>query len=293
MSSTDATALPIVTGFSTIAKHYDVALCDVWGVVHNGLRASAPACDALTRFREAGGTVVLITNAPRPAAVIATHIEQLGGPRSIYDAIVSSGDVTRTLIAEQGAPNLHHIGPDRDLSLFEGLAIERVTLDDAAFIVCTGLIDDETETAETYQPLLERALARDLLLICANPDLVVERGHRLLPCAGAIADLYGQMGGRTIYAGKPHRPIYDIALARAETIRGETVPIGRVIGIGDAARTDLAGAARFGIDGLFVTAGIHGKDLNDAAGAIDEARLATFLAAQQARPAAIMPWLSW
>ncbi len=247
--------------FASLAPGYDAVLCDVWGVVHNGLAAFPEACDALVRLREFGGSVVLITNAPRPGKVVMTLLDKLGVPRQAYDDIVSSGDVTRAVIAERPDKKLFHIGPKRDLPIFEGLGLQFVPLEAAEYVVCTGLSDDEIETPENYRALLGRLRARNLFMLCANPDVVVERGDKLVYCAGALADLYGELGGEVLYAGKPHRPIYAQALSRAAKLRGASPPLSRVLAIGDSVRTDLKGANAFGVDCLFVTAGIHSEEL--------------------------------
>ena len=247
--------------FAALVPGYDAVLCDVWGVVHNGLAAFPEACEALTRFRDGGGSVVLITNAPRPGKVVISLLDKLGVPRKAYDDIVSSGDVTRAVIAERPDKKLFHIGPERDLPIFEGLGLQFVPLDAAEYVVCTGLSDDEIETPENYRILLSALRARKLFMLCANPDVVVERGDKLVYCAGALADLYGEHGGEVLYAGKPHRPIYTQALARAAKLRGTAPPLSRVLAIGDSVRTDLKGAAAFGVDCLFVTAGIHAEEL--------------------------------
>ena len=243
--------------FSALAPDYDVVLSDVWGVVHNGVAAFPEACDALTRFREKGGTVVLITNAPRPNGVVASQVEQFGAPRSIYDAIVSSGDVTRSEIANRPGQTILHIGPKRDLAIFEGLDVRFAPVESADYVICSGLENDEVETAEDYRPRLVQMLERKLFMVCGNPDVVVERGSRLVYCAGAIADLYALMGGQVLYAGKPYRPIYDAALGKLGEPRPEK---SAVIAIGDSLRTDLAGANAAGLDFLFLTSGIHAEE---------------------------------
>ncbi len=250
--------------FATLASGYDVVLCDVWGVVHNGVAATPEACDALARFRGGGGTVVLITNAPRPGEVVARlTLDRLGVPRAAYDGIVSSGDVTHALIAARAGQRVFHVGPKRDLPIFEGLDAPVAPLESADYVVCSGLIDDTVETPQDYHELIERMRARALPMICANPDVVVERGDTLVYCAGAIADLYHAAGGEVIYAGKPYRPIYEQALAIAQAARGGEVEHHRVLAIGDSVRTDLKGAAAFGVDCLFVTAGIHAEELGN------------------------------
>src|SRR5262249_32623103 len=160
---------------------YDVVLCDVWGVVHNGVAATREAGDALRRFRDGGGTVVLITNAPRPGEVVARlTLDRLGVPRAAYDGIVSSGDVTHALIAARAGERVFHIGPQRDLPIFEGLDAPVAPLESADYAVCSGLFDDTVETPQDYHDLIERMRAHALPMVCANPDVVVERGDQLV-----------------------------------------------------------------------------------------------------------------
>ena len=271
---------------------YDAVLCDVWGVVHNGLAAFPEACEALMRVREQGCSVVLITNAPRPGKVVMRLLDKLGVPRQSYDDIVSSGDVTRTVITERPDKKLFHIGPERDLPIFDGLGLQFVALDTADYVVCTGLSDDETETPENYRVQLEALRARKLFMLCANPDVVVERGDKLVYCAGALADLYGELGGEVLYAGKPYRPIYEQALARVAGLRGSTPPLSRVLAIGDSVRTDLKGAHAFGIDCLFVTAGIHAEELGGR-DAPDPAAIKQIFADAGTAPKAVTRKLKW
>ena len=286
------TTPPLTVHFATLAPRYDVLLCDVWGVVHNGIAATAESCAALVRFRSQGGTVVLITNAPRPGDFVQTFIDALKVPREAYDAIVSSGDVTRSLVAERAGTRVFHVGPERDLPIFEGLDVELAPIERADFAVCSGLYDDTRETPQDYVKLIDAMRARKLTMICANPDVVVERGDHLVYCAGAIADLYAHAGGEVIYAGKPYRPIYEQALARAQALRGRTVDHARVLAIGDSVRTDLKGAAAFGIDCLFVTAGIHAEELGNRHDP-DAAALSGIFAAAGVVPKAVMHRLSW
>ncbi|UFZ03543.1 TIGR01459 family HAD-type hydrolase [Bradyrhizobium ontarionense] len=237
-----------------------VVLSDIWGVVHNGLESFPEACEALHRFRGEGGTVILITNAPRPADSVQRQLRKLGVADEVYSAIVSSGDLTRHYVAEHPGGKVFWLGPERDSSIHRGLAVTLSPLEQADYIICTGLYDDETETAEDYRPMLLRARERKLPLICANPDIVVERGDRLIYCAGAIAELYRELSGEVIFYGKPHRPIYDRAMALAGQHAGRPVTREEVLAIGDSVRTDLAGAHGFGIDCLFVTRGIHSEE---------------------------------
>lgn len=253
--------LALTHSFSDLAADYDVILSDVWGVVHNGVSNWPDACTALARFRQGGGTVVLISNAPRPGERLKAQLDGFKVPREGYDAIVSSGDVTVSEIVARSGEPVFHIGPARDYSLFDGLDAPRVAAEEASYVVCSGLFDDDTETPDDYRPTLETMLERKLLMICANPDVVVERGDHLVYCAGAIADLYGELGGEVLYAGKPYAPIYERALAKAEALRGSPTPLKRVLAIGDSIRTDVTGAQRLGIDCLFITSGIHAEEL--------------------------------
>lgn len=285
----------MIPHFSTLAPDYDVLLCDVWGVVHNGVEAFAPACYALMRARAGGATVVFITNAPRPNEVVARQLETLRVPRATYDAIVSSGDVTRAVIAERAGQSLFHLGPARDRAIFSGLDVKFAPLESADYVVCSGLDDDERETPDDYRARFETMLARDLFMVCGNPDVVVERGDKLVYCAGSIADLYAAMGGKVLYAGKPYRPIYDLALAKAQASSGRKIALKRVLAIGDSLRTDLAGARDAGLDFLFVTSGIHAGELGarDAPDSPGAAVLRAVLGAAGEMPKAVMQQLVW
>ena len=278
--------------FSALAPDYDVLLCDVWGVVHNGLAAFPDACDALMRARARGATVILITNAPRPSEVVAGQLDHFHVPPEAYDAIVSSGDVTRSVIETRRGKSLHHLGPERDRPIFSGLNVTFAPLETADYVVCTGLEDDDVETPDDYRVRLQAMLERKLFMVCANPDVVVERGDKLVYCAGALADLYATMGGEVLYAGKPYRPIYDMALKRAEEASGREVPLSRVLAIGDSLRTDLKGAHTAGIDFLFVTSGIHGEELGGR-DTPDPQALASAFAVAGDVPKAVMRNLVW
>ncbi len=264
-----------------LGADYDTVLCDVWGVLHNGVQAWPLAVEALSAFRRQGGTVILITNSPRRRAGVGEQLGHMGVDQQAYDRIVTSGDVTRALI-RAGSGQVYFIGPDRDLPLFEGLGVELVGLDHAGTVVCTGLYDDENEAPEEYQPILEEFRQRNLPFICANPDLIVERGDRLIPCAGSIAALYEKMGGRTLVSGKPHAPIYEESLAAASDLRGQ-VDTSRVIAIGDGMPTDVKGAQDCGLDLLYVSSGIHAREYTQN-GVVDEDKLDAFLQQHGARP---------
>lgn len=292
-----APAARLLKGFHEIADDYDIVLSDVWGVVHDGQAAFPRACDALRRFREKGGAVVLITNAPRPAGPIIAQMRAYGVPDDAWDGIVTSGDVTLELMAERDGASCHFIGPPRDEVLFSeltgigGKAPARVGIEAASYVVCSGLFDDAVETPEDYDPVLDVMVRRGLDMVCANPDLVVHRGDQLLYCAGALADRLEQKGGRAIYAGKPHAPIYAKAMAKALALKPQASP--RVLCIGDAIRTDVAGAAGQGYDALFVTHGIHRDVLHDETGGLKPDELDRLLAESPLQPVASIPQLWW
>jgi HAD superfamily hydrolase (TIGR01459 family) len=282
----------IVERFAPLAARYDVLLCDVWGVVHNGVTAFPEACDALARFRAAHGAVVLITNAPRAGATVSRIIDRLGVPRDAYDAIVSSGDVTRGIVETRPGQRIFHLGPQRDLSIFAGLDVTFAPAESADYVVCSGLFDDTKETPEDYRDLLAKLQARSLFMVCANPDIVVERGDELVFCAGALADAYAALGGEVLYCGKPYAPIYQAALASAADLRGGQVPLPRVLAIGDSVRTDVKGARSFGLDCLFVLSALHAEEVGGRE-APDLAGLNATFAAAGATPNAVTRRLVW
>ena len=282
----------IVERLAPFARDYDVLFCDVWGVIHNGVAAFAPACETLTRFRAGGGTVILITNAPRPGAAVGSILDRLGVPRDAYDAITTSGDVTRGIVESRMRESVFHLGPARDRPIFSGLDVRFAPVEIADYVVCSGLFDDTTETPENYRELLAAMRARTLFMVCANPDVVVERGDTLVYCGGALADAYAALGGEVLYCGKPYAPIYEAALATAGAVRGVTPPLRRVLAVGDSVRTDLKGAAAFGLDSLFIISGIHAEDFGGRE-APDLSSLNAIFAAGQVAPKAIMRGLSW
>jgi HAD superfamily hydrolase (TIGR01459 family) len=282
-----------VEGLQSLAESYDLVLCDVWGVLHNGVKAYEAASDALTRFRAKGGRVVLVSNAPRPGASVGTQLDGFQVPRSAYDAIVTSGDLTRLAIQERIDRIVHHIGPPRDMPIYNGLDVRFGSIGEADYVVCSGFDNDEEETVEDYRPQLEAMRRRNLLMVCANPDLIVERGHMILPCAGTIALAYEEMGGEVFYAGKPHRPVYERALAVASDLAGHAIPKERVLAIGDAIRTDIAGAVGFGIDALMIARGIHAEELGLHRGDLVSDHVQDWVSRQPARPTAFTDVLSW
>ncbi len=246
-------------GLSALSDRYDVVLCDVWGVIHNGVRSFPGACEALTEWGRSKGPVVLISNSPRPSADVVAQLDGLGVPRSAWSGFVTSGDATRALLKARAPGKVWKIGPARDEVLYDGMALTDAGCEDADFISCTGLYEDEKEVPEDYRDRLKVAADRGLLFICANPDRVVQRGDRLIFCAGALADLYESLGGPVVMAGKPYGAIYDLALAEAARLLGRPVDRDRVLCVGDGVITDVKGAHDQKLACLFVAKGIHGE----------------------------------
>jgi HAD superfamily hydrolase (TIGR01459 family) len=277
-----------------LLERYDVVFCDVWGVLHNGRQAYAEAGAALARFRAGGGTVILVSNAPVPADGVERVLNGTGVRRDAWDAIVASGEIALSHIAERGYRRLHRVGPaKRDSRLFQRLPGAPAAIAEADAIVCTGLVDDTTETVETYRPLVEEGVGRGLPFVCANPDLVVDVGDRRFLCAGSIAAEYERHGGAVFWAGKPHPAAFDSALRRATELRDAAPEPARILAIGDALRTDLAAAAGMDVDALFIAGGLHSGDVM-CNGVIDADRLAALFAQPDAPPArAAMAQLQW
>ncbi|HSC18483.1 MAG TPA: TIGR01459 family HAD-type hydrolase [Rhizomicrobium sp.] len=284
--------IPILTGLSDIAADYDALLCDVWGVLHNGREAFLPAVDALHRFRAVRGPVILLTNAPRPVGDVESLFQRVGVPLDCYDAILSSGALARADIARRIDTAgrrlcVYHLGPDRDGGVLGGLDIHRVDLNEAEVVLCTGLYDDDSETAEDYRGTFQEMRSRGLTMLCANPDIVVQRGEKLIWCAGALAEAYESIGGKVIYYGKPHPPIYEASLRLGADIAGR--PIVHPLAIGDGADTDIKGANRMGMDALFVAEGVHAAQL----GELTAEGLAQLFAVPEAHPRAAVRTLVW
>ena len=283
-----------LSGLSDIAADYDILLCDVWGVIHNGRESWPAACEALSRFNRDHGHVVLISNSPRPSSDVIAQLDALGVPRDSWRAFVTSGDATRMELAKRAPGPVWMIGPDRDWPLYDGLGLDTVPgAQDAAFISVTGPVDDTVETPEDYRERLSAGVARDLELICANPDRVVQRGDQLVYCGGALADLYESLGGRVTMAGKPFAPIYDLALTEAAALLDKPVDRARVLCIGDGVVTDVLGADRQGLDCLFIAQGIHGDAARGPDGRLVPARAADLLQADSTRARYAMLDLTW
>lgn len=295
--SADAIAL---SGLAQAQDRYDAFLCDIWGVLHNGERSFAPAVEALRELRGRGKVVTLITNAPRPMGEVAEQLDSLGVGADCYDAIATSGDVCATAIAARAPGRPYHIGPERDRPVFVAAAalvkrdVAPVALEEADFAVCTGLVEDTRETPADYEAALAACRARNLTMICANPDLVVYRGEQLVYCAGALAERYEELGGEVEQAGKPYAPIYRMAIGLLERAYGKPLDIDRILAIGDAIHTDIAGAANMGLDSLLITQGIHRVELHGPeAGAIDIEAYKQFVESHGLTPVYRMNRLVW
>ncbi|MEQ8433496.1 MAG: TIGR01459 family HAD-type hydrolase [Oceanicaulis sp.] len=275
---------------SELFADYDALLCDVWGVIRDGRSIVPEALDALAGFRARGGSVVLLSNSPRRAGSLKTFMAEMGARPDAFDDAVTSGDATHAVLSARAPGPAYKLGPAWDDPLYEGTGLDFAELKDAAFISCTGLVDYETETPDQYEDLLREAQLRRLPMVCANPDIVVQVGDRLLYCAGALAQMYEQMGGQVILAGKPHPPIYDLAYTKIEAIRGAPVDKSRVLAIGDGPGTDIAGAQREGLDALFIAGGII-ADRFEAGFSADKAR--DILAEDQLSARYFAPKLIW
>lgn len=254
----------ILAGLNEIAHGYDAALCDIWGVLHDGRRAHGAAVDALASFREQRGPVILLSNAPRPVVDVEKQFAKLRIPHGCFDAILTSGVLAHEDLARRSRDRtleILHIGPERDRGIFAGLPVSCVTAEQAELVVCTGLFDDDTESPEDYREALTDLCRRKLPFLCVNPDIVVQRGGQLVYCAGALARLYEQLGGVSVYYGKPHRPIYDAALTLAAKAAGRSDL--RVLVLGDGLETDVRGANAAGLDAVFIADGVHGEDIRE------------------------------
>ncbi len=288
MSASPA-AIPLLRSIAPLAATADAWISDVWGVLHDGLRPYPAASAACVRFREGGGTVVLISNAPSTGAEVSAHLDSMGIPRAAYDAIVTSGDVTRVLISRFAGRSVFHLGPDRYLGTFDGLDVTLGPIENAAAVVSTGLFEDDHETPADYVDILADIHARRLPMICANPDIVVERGDRLVYCAGALAENYTRLGGEVLYAGKPHPPIYARARELIAEARGAAIDSARILAIGDGIKTDIAGAAASGLRAIFIASALH----IEGGGTLDEATLSRLFAGHPAPPIAALAGLAW
>lgn len=272
----------------SLSAAYPVWLCDIWGVVHNGLICYEAAAHALSQHRKHGGIVILVTNAPRTMSGVVQQLAGIGVPSQSYDHVVTSGDVTQTLVRDHARGKVYHLGPQRDLSIFEGQAVERVALENAHAVLCTGLARDDVETPADYAGLLARMKELNLPMICANPDKIVRKGSRLLYCAGALAEKYAEIGGRVLMAGKPYEPIYDLALHKAGTVAGHVIERSKVLAIGDGPETDIRGAADYDLDAVLIADGV-----TDASDGLDATLARVQAIVPHARIVKILHHLVW
>ena len=287
----------IIDSLAEIAADYDALFCDLWGCLHNGIAPFPEAVAALRGFRAGGGRVILLTNAPRPWRDVEAQLDAMGVPREAWDAIATSGDSAR-LAMFRGAvgTRVYHIGEPHDVTFFEPMAlvedcpeIRRVPLSEAEGIVCTGPFDRHADPA-VNRPDFLYAKTKGLKLLCANPDIVVDRGETREWCAGALAALYTEMGGESLYFGKPHPPVYDLARQRLTQAAGRAIPDSRILAVGDGIRTDIEGALGEDIDSLFVTGGLA-RDETGVGGEIDPAMLETFIGREMIAPTFAIPAL--
>lgn len=293
---TNSSDIPVIHSIDDLGSRYSAWLVDIWGVLHNGHRAHQGAVAATRSFRNKGGVVVLLSNAPRPSPSVQEQIRRIGVPDDAYDAIVTSGDLTRHELGKHGAVKVFHLGPERDRPIFDGLKVKLGSPEEADLVVCTGLFDDETETPADYAALLSGLARREVPMICANPDHLVERGERLVWCAGALAALYEGQGGSVVYAGKPHAPIYQLAFETVGQLAGRAVPRKEILAIGDGVMTDIAGATGLGLGSVFVASGLHAPGIGDneeVADMLDARHLAGLFAEAKGKPIAAIRTLVW
>lgn len=290
MTETSPT-IPVINSIKEIGSRYRAWLVDIWGVMHNGHRAFPRAAAATRAFRESGGIVVLLSNSPRPSPGVQAQLRQFGVPDDAYDATVTSGDLTRHELGKYKGARVYHLGPERDRPIFAGLDVTLTDWQDADLVVCSAPFDDDTETPDDYVDLLRDLAARKLPMICANPDHLVERGQQLIYCAGALASVYEKAGGVVVYAGKPHAPVYDLALETIARLAGSDVRKDEVLAIGDGINTDIAGAGNFGIDAVFVASALHAP--GGGGETLDAPHIAELFAQSNRRPLAVTHALDW
>ena len=279
----------IIDSLAEIAHSYDALFVDLWGCVHNGIAPFADAVAALQAYKAGGGIVVLLTNAPRPREWVKQQLDRLGLPADAYNEITTSGDAAQiALAAGVVGRKIYHIGPDYDLNFFSDengpIDVQRVPLAEAEGIVCTGLFDDRTETPDDYRLIILDAKLRGLKLLCANPDIVVDYGDKRVYCAGAIAEAYTAAGGTSLYFGKPHSPIYELAYTRLAAIAGRRIDSDRILCIGDGINTDIRGGVAEDLDTLFITGGLSATEISESDGKPNTEELAEFIAKNKLTP---------
>ena len=285
----------IIASLADLGSRYDAVFCDLWGCLHNGKTPFPAAVAALQGFRARGGKVLLLTNAPRPKSSIVKQLDGMGVPRDAWDEVVTSGDATQyAMLNGAVGRRLYFIGAPKDEPFFTTFAddlaelaasqptVTRVPLADAEGIICTGLVDDLTETPADYRAILLQCKINDLPMLCANPDVIVDFGDTRLYCAGALAEAYEAIGGTVFYFGKPHPPIYDLARRRLAALTGENDMT--ILVIGDGITTDIQGGIAEDIDTLFVTGGIAATEFGPDPANPDKTLLDQWLAAKSLSP---------
>ena len=284
----------LLAGLSEIAADYDAVFCDIWGVIHNGRQHFPTAIEALRRFKAEHGPVILISNSPRPHDDLVLQLASLDIHDDSYSDIISSGDATREYL-RKFAPSgpAWRIGDPRENNLYAGIDIQLTNdLEHAAFISCTSPYDDENDTLEQYQHAFTLAAQRKLVMICANPDKVVQRGDKIIMCAGSLADLYASLGGPVIMAGKPYAPIYELCYEALAKL-GKRTEKSRILAVGDGLPTDVLGANGQGLDLVFIAAGIHVVEATNTDGVLDPLMLKALLDVQTAEAKYVAEALRW
>ena len=279
----------IIDNLAQVAHSYDALFVDLWGCLHNGVEPFSDAVTALQTYRASGGKVLLLTNSPRPRASVKRQLERIGVPTDTFDEIATSGDSAQiAMAAGMVGRKVYHLGPEHDLSFFTDengpINVERVPLADAEGIVCTGLFDDLTETPDDYRLTILDGKTRGLKLLCANPDISVDVGDKRIYCAGAIAQAYTEAGGTSLYFGKPHSPIYQLAYARLASISARRIDNDRILCIGDGINTDIRGGVAEDLDTLFITGGLAANEIHGIDGKPDETKLAEFIKSNKLSP---------
>lgn len=288
--------ISVLGGLSDWADRFDGVILDLWGVIHDGLTPYPGVLDCLAELKRAGKRSCLLSNAPRRVTEVIARLEEIGVPRHLYDAVLSSGEAAHWAIADR-PDRFHadlgrrclHLGPPRDNSVHEGLDLDLVTQpEEADFVLNTGA-DGFDDTLDDYKPILEKAARCGLPMICANPDLTVMMGDTVAICAGLLAEHYEVLGGRVAYHGKPHPPVYQQCLALLEPVSSS-----RLLAVGDNFLTDIAGANRAGLASLLVTSGIYAQELSQSGtGTPDPAAIAKLAASTGAYPDAAIARLVW
>lgn len=288
--------IQILKGLSEVIDDYDLFIFDLWGVMHDGMTAYPDAIKCLQTLRaRKSSEMILLSNAARLSSSITAHLTSLGIEEDMYDALLTSGDVTASILSDREkqqshshGPRYFHIGPERAQRTLDACGGQEVSLEDAQLVICTGFFKEEDEV-NSYTDLLKSALTLNLPMVCANPDIVIHRGGKIIPCPGAIATLYEELGGAVERFGKPYSSIYDSVFSDLTK-----TPRHRAIMIGDSLTTDIRGARQAGIDSLWIGGGIHAKDLNmQSSGRLEPDKVHEIAEQAGECPRAILPWLRW